>query len=55
LRYEEEFFHIYLESDDSGERSSVEVAFPVAMWDVSQCDPKRCSGRKLAKFEMVSL
>lgn len=39
-------------SEDSGE-ASLEVNFPVAMWDVAQCDPKKCSGRKLERFSMV--
>lgn len=42
-------------TDDSVDESPVEVSFPVAMWDVAQCDPKRCSGRKLAKFDMVKI
>lgn len=25
--------------------------FPVAMWDLNHCDPKKCSGRKVLKFE----
>jgi pre-rRNA-processing protein TSR3 len=44
------------ESDETSEESAAEESlpdFPVAMWDVGQCDPKRCSGRKLHRMSMI--
>lgn len=40
-------------SDDDGSSDQFEVPFRVAMWDVGQCDPKRCTGRKLSRFDMI--
>ncbi|KAL1920664.1 uncharacterized protein VTP21DRAFT_1041 [Calcarisporiella thermophila] len=44
-----------LPEDGSEEKGGSRIPVPLAMWDFEQCDPKRCSGKKLARLGMLKV
>ncbi|KAI0245950.1 hypothetical protein BJV78DRAFT_1277330 [Lactifluus subvellereus] len=42
------------EVQESSRSSDVTITVPVAMWDFDHCDPRRCSGKRLARQHLVA-
>lgn len=45
--------HLIILENESSEDENEKPKFTVAMWDFNQCDPKKCSGRKLMRCGMI--
>uniref|UniRef100_A0A2P2I712 18S rRNA aminocarboxypropyltransferase n=2 Tax=Hirondellea gigas TaxID=1518452 RepID=A0A2P2I712_9CRUS len=41
------------EETDDEYKEEFKVNFPVSMWDLNHCDPKKCSGRKLSRMKLI--
>ncbi|ORX72102.1 DUF367-domain-containing protein [Linderina pennispora] len=42
-------------ADEAPETPAIKAPVPLGMWDFDHCDPKRCSGRKLARMGLVEV
>ncbi|XP_018058893.1 PREDICTED: ribosome biogenesis protein TSR3-like [Atta colombica] len=43
------------DKDNKAEVNEQSINFPMAMWDMEHCDPKKCSGKKLARHGLIKI
>ncbi|OWR47508.1 hypothetical protein KGM_210034 [Danaus plexippus plexippus] len=41
------------ESTENSDDEAVPPSFAISMWDLNHCDPKKCSGRKLSRHNLI--
>ncbi|PFH49420.1 hypothetical protein AMATHDRAFT_76211 [Amanita thiersii Skay4041] len=41
------------DSEEEVQKRKAKIEVPVAMWDFDHCDPRRCSGKKLARLKLI--
>jgi len=42
------------DNEEEEEEEVLKAPFPVGMWDLLHCDPKRCTGRRLSRLDLVT-
>lgn len=45
--------HLSDDDEDASSQSKIHTKIRMGMWDFAQCDPKRCSGRKLCRLKVI--
>lgn len=49
----EKFNDLAVSSSEDSDENEKTPSFTIAMWDLNHCDPKKCSGRKLLRHNLI--